>query len=159
MRLVFLLIIIFEFSCAPQKRSPTAGRKLVDIYFNEVWNKGRVGMLDSILTEDYVNHTPSVPAAPGPGGLKPIVLAIRRAFPDLKFSIEDVVYTDSAIAVRTIMSGTHLDTLFGIPPTGKFIKVNQINIEKLRGEKISEHWRVTEELLMLRQMGLVHLTP
>lgn len=143
----------------PEKPKTTAyivqNEKIARLYFEEVWNKGNVDLLDSLLTQDYINHTPSAPTVPGPGGLKPIVLAIRRAFPDLHFSIEDIIATNDHITIRTIMSGTQRDSLFNIPPTGKFIKVNQINIEKLRGGRIAEHWRVTDELTMFRQMGLV----
>src|SRR5918994_1576654 len=66
-------------------------RWLIRRYFDEVWNAGRLETLDEILGLDYVNHTPSV-ANPsrGPAGLKPIVTAIRAAFPDLHYSIEDI---------------------------------------------------------------------
>ena len=33
---------------------------------------------------------------------------------------------------RVIMTGTQKDSLFDLPPTGKTITVNQINIEKIR---------------------------
>jgi steroid delta-isomerase-like uncharacterized protein len=128
--------------------------EIARLYFEEVWNKGHVALLDSLLTSDYINHTPSAPTKPGPAGLKIIVLAIRKAFPDLHFTIEDVVVAPGYITIRSVMSGTQRDSLFGLPPTGKTIHVNQINIEKLRNGKIAEHWRVTDELTMMKQLGL-----
>ena len=125
-------------------------------YFEEVWNLGKVEVLDDLLAPDYVNHTPSFGSPPpGPDGLKPIVLAMRRAFPDLHFTIEDVVATPNAIVIRTTMTGTHQGDLFGIAPTHRRVNVTQIQIERVRGGRIVEHWRVTDELTLMRQLGVV----
>jgi len=53
------------------------------------------------------------------------------------------------------MTGTQKDSLFGLPPTNKPIRVNQINIEKIKNGKISEHWRLTDELKLMKQLGVV----
>jgi steroid delta-isomerase-like uncharacterized protein len=131
------------------------GHRLARRYFEEVWNQGRVEVLDELLSPDYVNHTPSAGNPPaGPDGLKPIVLAIRRAFPDLHFTIEDVIVAADAIVIRTTMTGTHEGDLFGIPPTHRKVSVTQIQIERVRNGRIVEHWRVTDELTLMRQLGV-----
>lgn len=132
-------------------------RKIVETYFNEVWNKGNVDALDTLLARDYINHTPSTPDPPrGPAGLKPIVQAIRAGFPDLHYQLMDLVVTHDRVVARVLMTGTHTGTLFGIPPTGRRVQVNQINIEQIQQGKIAEHWRVTDELTMMKQLGIVH---
>jgi steroid delta-isomerase-like uncharacterized protein len=129
-------------------------RTLGERYFNEVWNRGRLEVLDVLLAEDYVNHTPSTPNPPrGPAGLKPIVRAIREAFPDLQYEIQDVVVTADRVVLRVIMTGTNTGPLFGKPPTGRRIRVNQINVEHIRDGRIAEHWRVTDEAELQRQLG------
>jgi predicted ester cyclase len=134
-------------------------RRIGQRYFDEVWNQGRLDVLDELLSPDYVNHTPSTGnPPPGPDGLKPIVAAIRRGFPDLRFEVKDMVVTPDAIAIRVVMRGTHLGELFGTAPTGKPVEVNQINIERIRNGRIVEHWRITDELEMQRQLGLVRTT-
>jgi steroid delta-isomerase-like uncharacterized protein len=139
-------------SPAPQPDGGTLARR----YFEDVWNQGKVEVLDELLAPDYINHTPSTgrPQA-GPAGLKPIVLAIRRAFPDLHFTIEDVVVTADRVAIRTTMTGTHQGDFFGVPPTGRKIEVMQIQIERIKDGRIVEHWRVTDELSLMRQLGVV----
>ena len=129
-------------------------RRLIERYFNEVWNEGRLEVLDEILADDYVNHTPSgPPPPPGPEGLKPIVAAIRSAFPDLEYTIEDMVVTDDKVAVRTTMRGTQTGELFGMPASGKPIEVGQMNIEWIRDGRIAEHWRRTDDVSMMQQLG------
>jgi predicted ester cyclase len=131
-------------------------KKIVQTYFNEAWNKGHLDVLDSILNENYINHTPSTPnPSKGPAGLKPIILAIRAGFPDLHYEIKDIIVTQDKAVARVIMTGTQTGVLFGIAPTGKHVEINQINIEKIENGKITEHWRVTDELAMMKQLGVV----
>ena len=128
---------------------------VIQDYFNEVWNKGNIELLDELLTPGYLNHSSSIPdGPPGPEGLKPIVTAMRNAFPDLHYTILDLVVTPDRVVARVRMNGTHLGDFFGIPPTNKKISVSQINIEYIEDGKIAEHWRITDELSMMKQLGL-----
>jgi steroid delta-isomerase-like uncharacterized protein len=123
-------------------------------YFEEVWNRGNLDELDLLLDANYTNHTPSTPnPPPGPAGLKPIVRALRSAFPDLHYEIKDIIATEDSVIARVVMTGTHRGDLFGLPPTGRRIEVDQINIEHIRGGRIFEHWRVTDELTLMKQLG------
>jgi predicted ester cyclase len=83
------------------------------------------------------------------------VAAIRKGFPDLHYEIKEIIVNDSMAVARVIMTGTQQDSLFDLPPTGKKITVNQMNIEKIRKGKVVEHWRVTDELAMMKQLGVV----
>lgn len=128
--------------------------KLGRRYFEEVWNRGNVAALDELLAPNYMNHTPSTPdPPPGPEGLEPIVLAMRRAFPDLHYEIKDVIATKDSVVIRVVMTGTHRGDLFGLAPTGCRVQVDQINIEHIRDGRIVEHWRVTDELKLMRQLN------
>jgi predicted ester cyclase len=151
--ILFLARII---SGEPQTPQPLTGETIARRYFDEVWNQGKVDVLDELLVPDYINHTPSTGhPPPGPNGLKPIVQAIRRAFPDLHYTIEDIVVGADTIAIRTTMTGTHEGDLFGIAPTHRRVKVMQIQIERIKNGRIVEHWRVTDDLTLMRQLGVV----
>lgn len=129
-------------------------KMLITRYFEEVWNQGEVEVLDEIISPYYNNHSPGMPNPPaGPNGLKPIVLAIRMAFPDLKYVIENMVIAEDQVAVHTTMHGTHHGDFFGIKPSGKVIQVAQMQIERIKDNQIVEHWRVTDDLTLLRQLG------
>jgi len=130
-------------------------QQLIRDYFNEVWNKGNLDLLDELLSIDYLNHSSSIQdVPPGPAGLKPIVNAMRIAFPDLHYTIQDLIVTYDRVVARVKMSGTHTGDFFGIPPTNKKISVNQINIEHITNGRISEHWRITDENTMMKQLGM-----
>ncbi|MGN8070189.1 ester cyclase [Mucilaginibacter sp. SG564] len=158
----FSILLPLLFAACTQTTSVTdrttenRNKQIIQTYFNEAWNKGRLNVLDSILSKNYINHTPSTPNPPkGPAGLKPIITAIRAGFPDLHYEIKDIIVTNNRAVARVVMTGTQTGTLFGIAPTGKHVEVNQINIEKIENGKITEHWRVTDELAMMKQLGVV----
>ena len=131
-------------------------RKIIRRYFEEVWNKGNISVLDEIIDPAYINHNTSMPdAIPGPDDLKPVVIVLRAAFPDLKITIEDEIYEGDKVVVRSTMRGTHRGHLFGITPTGKVVTVGQIQIDRIVGGKIVEHWRQTDEIGMYRQLGAI----
>lgn len=135
---------------------PKDNEKLIKKYFEEVWNNGKLDVLNEIISPDYINHNPGMAnPAPGPEGLKPIIEGIRKAFPDLKYVIENMVISDNQVAVHTTMHGTHTGDFFGMAPTNKTIKVSQMQIERIANNKIIEHWRVTDELTLLKQLGQI----
>lgn len=130
--------------------------RLMQRYFEEVWNQGRVEALDELIDPSYVNHSPGIPdPVPGPEGLKPIIQAIRKGIPDLRFTIHDMVLSADKVAVRSTMTGTHLGELFGFAPTGKKIQVAQMQIERIVNGKIIEHWRQSDDLSLMRQLGAI----
>ncbi|GEM44613.1 ester cyclase [Deinococcus cellulosilyticus] len=129
---------------------------LIHRYFEEVWNQGHLDVLDEIMAPDYQNHSSSIPdPVPGPAGLRPIVAAMRQAFPDLHYEIQDLVVTGTKVAVRVHMTGTHLGDFFGIAPTGQQVRVQQFQIEWIREGQIVAHWRQTDDLTLMRQLGVI----
>ena len=103
-------------------------------YYGEIWNQGRLEVCDELIAPDYMNHSAPLPGLPaGPEGLKQTVAAARRAFPDLHYTIEDIVLGEEKAALRVTMRGTHRGQFFGMAPTGRTIEVQELQIEHLRG--------------------------
>ena len=134
---------------------PHANRALVERYFHELFNEGRIELVDVLLHPDYVNHSPGSPDQPRDReAVKAVVLALREAFPDLHYRIEDMVADEGAVAVRTTLTGTHLGSLFGLPATGKAVRVTQFNLERIEDGRIVAHHRLTDDLALRQQLGL-----
>lgn len=131
-------------------------QSVIERYFGELFNQGRVELVDELLHPSYVNHSPGSPDLPrGREGVKIIVKAMRTAFPDLRYAIEDVVLGSDAVAVRTTVRGTHRGDFFGIPPSGRSFEVQQMTIEQFRDGLIVAHHRVTDEMSWMRQLGVI----
>jgi steroid delta-isomerase-like uncharacterized protein len=129
-------------------------RRAVTRYFQDLWGKGDESLIDELLHPEYINHSPGSPTmATDRDGVRWVLRALRKAFPDLKYAIEDMVVGDDAVAVRTTMSGTHRGDFFGLAPTGRTFRVNQINIERFRDGRIVAHHRVTDMAELTKQLA------
>src|SRR5687768_12475322 len=57
----------------------------------EAFNKGDLEAVDDLVTDSYVRHDPNSPQVRGPEEEKQLIAMYRSAFPDLRFTIEDMV--------------------------------------------------------------------
>jgi steroid delta-isomerase-like uncharacterized protein len=76
-------------------------------------------------------------------------------FPDLKFSIDDMVAEGNKVALRYTMQFTHDKTLRGIPATGKLIVVKGVQIFSIAAGKIVESWDFPDSLGAMTQLGAI----
>ena len=51
-----------------------------------------------------------------------------------------------------MMKGTHTGDFFGIAPSNQKISVQQMQIERIGNGQLVEHWRVTDDLSLLKQI-------
>jgi steroid delta-isomerase-like uncharacterized protein len=124
--------------------------------FWSVWEQGNIDLLDELLAPEYVNHTFATPDLPsGPEGVKEVVSMFRSGVPDLRVVIEDMIAEGDKVATRYALEGTHSGDLFGVAPTGRQLSIKSMTVERLSEGKIVEHWRVTDELDMMRQLGAI----
>ena len=79
----------------------------------------------------------------------------RQAFPDSYFTIEDMVAEGDKVATRKTFYGTHQGEVMGIPPTGKQVSIDLIDIVRVAGRQVVEHWSIGANLGMLQQLGIV----
>jgi steroid delta-isomerase-like uncharacterized protein len=125
-----------------------------------VWEEGNIDLVDELLAPDYINHTPASPDQPtGPEGVKGVVAMFRSAIPDLRVVVEDMIAEGDKVAVRYTLEGTHEGELFGLPPTGQQLSIKSIAVERVSDGKIQEHWRVTDSLDMMQQLGVIPPAP
>src|SRR5437660_5416469 len=88
--------------------------------FEEVFNQGNLALIDELVAPDFLNHeVPPGMNNRGPESTQQVVRMLRTAFPDLHFTIEELVAEGDTVAGRVTMSGTHLGPFQGIPPTGR----------------------------------------
>ncbi len=121
-----------------------------------VFEQGNIDLLDELLARDYVNHTPATPELPtGPEGVKGVVSMFRSAMPDLRVVVEDMIAEGDKVATRYTLEGTHEGELFGVPPTGQRLSIKSFTVERVSEGKIREHWRVSDNLDMMQQLGVI----
>lgn len=121
----------------------------------EVINNGNFGLLDELLSTDYVDHTPQPGVAPTRDGLKQSLKALRTAFPNVHYTIESSIACGDEIVHYLKATGTMTGEFMGVAPTGKRAEWTEIHISRGLNGRLTEHWSVIDQLGMLVQLGIV----
>lgn len=121
----------------------------------EVASEGRYEVLDEILAPNFVDHDPAPDQGPGIEGLKDFFRTMRTAFPDLKGEAVELIATEEHVAMRYTLSGTHQGEFQGVAPTGKSFKVAALQLARFEGGRCVERWGSTDELGMMKQLGIL----
>jgi hypothetical protein len=131
-----------------EKNKTLAAREL-----REIWNEGKVDVIDEIFDPKIVGHNPGNPNF-DMNWLKEWVAGGRAAFPDMHFTIEDVVAEGNRVAIRWTFEGTHEAEFMGIAKTGKKVKLPGLGMCRIEGDKIVEAWGCWDTAEMMRQLGV-----
>ena len=116
-------------------------------------NTGDLALLEETVAPDYLNHHPAPGQRPGLDGLKELVTASRKAFPDLTYTIEEMVAEQDKVAVRITWRGTHRGEFAGIAPTGRTVTVSALELLHIKDGKIIENWSHHDILALMQQLG------
>jgi steroid delta-isomerase-like uncharacterized protein len=84
-----------------------------------------------------------------------IIAMMRSGFPDIQWTLEESVAEGEKVAARFVMRGTHQGNFFGVPPTGKAIKVQAIDFYRFSNGQIVEEYGQPDMLDLLQQIGAI----
>lgn len=127
-------------------------KALVRRLFAEVWNEGDLAVVDELIDEEYVGHPSEVL---GTEGYKQFVAELRRAFPDIRFVVEDEIAEGDRVVARWKAHGTHRGEYFGMPPTGKPAVISGVELLRFADDKAVECWGEVDQLGLLQQLGVI----
>jgi steroid delta-isomerase-like uncharacterized protein len=119
-------------------------------------NAGDLDGFGALLSEDFVEHESGPDGPPTKEGTLAFFTMMRAAFPDMKFSPDDVIDGGSQAVARVTFTGTHQGDFMGVPATGKRVDVQLIDIMRFDdGGLVCEHWGVSDMLSLMQQIGAV----
>jgi steroid delta-isomerase-like uncharacterized protein len=93
----------------------------------------------------------------GPDGYQQIIAMMRAGFPDIQWTLEELIVEGDKVAARFTMRGTHLGSFLGVPPSGKTIEVKAVNFYRFADGQIVEEHGQPDLLGLLQQIGAVPL--
>jgi predicted ester cyclase len=105
------------------------------------------------MPPDYVDHEGVPGYPPTREGFKQSIPMLRSGIPDFNATIDDVVAEGDRVVIRMTFRGTQTGEFMGMPPTGKSISVGVIDIFRIAGGKIVEHWGQMDSMGMMQQLG------
>jgi len=133
----------------------TETQKMIERIPLEILNNNKFELIDELYSTDYVEHTPTPGVAPTREGFKQTAIALKKAFPDLRYTIDDVVDSGDKIVHRLTASGTMKADFAGMPATGKHATWTEVHIGRVANGRLTDHWGVIDQLSMLVQLGVI----
>jgi steroid delta-isomerase-like uncharacterized protein len=135
---------------------PSEAARIVRELHDIVWTAGELSAVDRLVAPRYVIH--SDPGDPWEGQAldratyRERVRYSRTGFPDLRFSIHDLIAAEHRVCVRWDAEGTHAGDLVGLPATGRRLRFAGQTIYAIAGQQVAGHWQVVDRLGFLQQL-------
>jgi steroid delta-isomerase-like uncharacterized protein len=134
---------------------PDEAKAVTQRLFQEVFNHGRLDLIDELVAEDAIEHE-ALPISTGEMriDLRAWITELRRAFPDYHIEVEQLIGEGDRVVALERVTGTNSGPLLGIPPTGRTFCIDAIDVVRVDGGKVVEHWGLSDGTTMVRQLGL-----
>ena len=113
-----------------------------------------MAVIDELHATDNIGHGGGGEETRGIRSLKRDLTEWFNAFPDLHFTINDMIVEGDQIAIRYTWTGTHKGKIKGIPPTNKKVTMWEVEIDRIAGGKFAEIWARYDTLGLMQQLGL-----
>jgi steroid delta-isomerase-like uncharacterized protein len=122
-------------------------------FVEEVANGRNLDAIDELLSEDFA-LPPDGSGALSRDGLKGVLTYYFAAFPDLHYTVEEVVAEGDNVVLRVKMRGTQDGEYGGQAPSGRDVEVDEVDLFVVREGLIRGYRIVWDELGFRRQLGL-----
>jgi len=137
-----------------------ANKTIVSRFIEELWNQRKLELADELFDENCITHQLRVGNDPkgaprGPEAMKHHIKDWLDSFPDIHFTIEQMLAEGDRVMTQCYALGTHTATWLGIPATGRIIKIQMIVAHRIAGGRIVEDWVLVDSLGVFQQLGLV----
>jgi predicted ester cyclase len=122
--------------------------------FFDYINNDPLAPIDEFFATDYAYHNSSMPDVKDLSSLKEFNTAAYSTFPDIRFTLEDLVAEGDKVVYRASARGTHKGEFMGIAATGKQVTFTSIVISCIANGKFQEDWESLDGLYVLQQLGV-----
>jgi predicted ester cyclase len=126
--------------------SPEENKRVVANFVEVCQNGHDLAAADTIFHPDFVDHyapegraLARIPGHPG-ASFQQFYGMVLKAFPDAAVTIDEQIAERDLVTTRKTLRGTHRGEIWGMPPTGKRIELEFIDIFRIREGKLVEHW-------------------
>jgi C-1 hydroxylase len=128
----------------------------------EAWNTGELGVLQELISPDFVAHFSSRTVRPesGPEWYRQRIGRVRTEYPDFHVTTEDLLADGDKVVGRWAWAGTsqgEATTPWGtaVPPTGSRVASTAVTITRVSGGRIAEEWWEQDTVGTLQQKGVL----
>jgi steroid delta-isomerase-like uncharacterized protein len=134
-------------------------KRLAQRFYDEVLNAGQLNILDELLAPGAVYHNPALGPPANVEGAKQRLAELRSAFPDLRYTVEDMTADEDRVVVQFVLEGTQHGEFEGIAPTGKTVRTLGLTSYRFTERRIAEVLVLADFVTVLRQLDVLPMLP
>jgi steroid delta-isomerase-like uncharacterized protein len=91
----------------------------------------------------------------GPTGIREFLARYHRAFPDYRFTTDEVIVENNRAVLVWTARGTHRGSVMNIPPTGRAINVRGVSVLTIENAQVKNAIYIWDVAGLLRNIGLL----
>jgi len=129
-----------------------SNKHIMERFASEFLPTGDVGLAEEFLSPDIVLRFGGQQQQ-GRDAYLAVVAANRDAFPDLVWTVDDMVADGETVAVRYTMTGTHGGNFAGVAATNRPVVAQSMAFYRLADGQIVEERAQLDMLGVLQQLG------
>jgi steroid delta-isomerase-like uncharacterized protein len=123
-------------------------------------NRRNVAALTELYSADCIVESPmAARLMRGHAAVAEVYRALFDAFPDLTFTMDDLLIDGQSAAQSGIVEGTDKGGFMGMPPSGRQLKVPVVILCKCADNKFVHERRIYDFTGMLLQIGVLKAKP
>ena len=126
---------------------------LIAEFLDRVLSSGEISATGEYFHTDMVEEVPFPGQGPGLAGLKETLAALRTAFPDMRWSVQEQIAEDSRVLTRFVWKGTQRGDFLGMPPTDRAVSVWGMVIDQFEGSKVKSTRILMDTMSLMQQLG------
>jgi HD-GYP domain-containing protein (c-di-GMP phosphodiesterase class II)/predicted ester cyclase len=143
----------------PRRRSAMEPKEVVRRFVDEYQTAADERAFDELLDPDVVDHDRPPGVEPGAPGVRQQFDGFRASFSGFRATILEQLADGDKVVTRKVFTGTHDGPFQGIAPTGREVEIHVIDIVRVAGDRIVEHWGLVDRLGLLAQLGALPGAP
>jgi len=111
---------------------------------------------DAHIAPGFVRHDPGLDfAVEGPDGIRKLAAVLHGGFSDIDYPIVQVIAEGDRVLVHLRQVATHSGPYQGKPATGTRTDIEVMDLFRVAGDRLVEHWALMDNLSLLKQIGSV----
>ena len=132
-------------------------KAVVSQWIEDVFNAKKLEAINDLKVGSYLDWTPfpgqrlDLPVS----GLKESFPVFIKSIPDFEFTSDSMLAEGDFVVCLGHWKGTHQKEFMGMPPTGRRVGGTRIDIFRVVGDKMVEHWGCGNELGFLQMLEAI----
>ncbi len=137
----------------PDDSNVKANERVVEAFLQDVVNEHNGDHAANYMNADMQWSGGTVGTVAGRDNVAGLFASVVAAFPDAHITINDIFGHGDQVVARVVVSGTQEEAILGIPPSGRHVQWDGVDVYRLSGGKISNIWAGDDWTAILNDTG------